>query len=334
MTGGLVALAAAGGAGAVGAAVWRRDRDYLPGSLAVALDGSAEPLPLALRLGYAGLEIALRLDGDGDLRMTAGEPEPLFERAVLAPLAARLTGSTTGRVHRGSRESFQLLLRLARHEHPTARTHVASREHLAVRTHPTDHDRPTHHDPQTDTGSDPHEAYAELDELLGEYTRILTRANARRITPGPVRVVLVGPDWPRETVAEQDDRLVFLERDLRAPDEPRELAPLVTCALAPLLGWDPREPWVELPAEARHILRSLVREAHADRRQIRFVDVPDRPRAVRQAFWRELHAAGADYIGGRDLAALARFLRGPLPWAGRPHSHRASRPGYAAANAQ
>jgi len=296
MTGGLVALAAAGAAGAAGAAIWRRDRDYLAGSLAVALDGPAEPLPRALRLGYAGLEIALRLDDEGDLRMTAGEPEPLFERAILAPLAARLAGSTTGRVHRGSRESFQLLLHLA--------------------------------------GGDPDEAYAELDELLGEYDRILTRAIEMRVTPGPARVVLVGPGWPRETIVGQDDRLVFLVHEPQAPADPRELAPLVTRSLAPLLGWDPREPWAELPAEARHILRSLIREAHADRRQIRFVDVPDRPRAVRQAFWRELHAAGADYIGGRDLAALARFLRGPLPWAGRPHSHRANRTGYAAANAQ
>jgi hypothetical protein len=292
MTGGLAALAATGAAGALGAAVWRRDRDYLAGSLAVALDGPADPLPTALRLGYAGLELALRLDDEGDLRMTAGEPEPLFERAILTPLAARLTGSTTGRVHRGSRESFQLLLHLV--------------------------------------DGDPDEAYDELDELLGEYERILTRTIAMRVTPGPVRVVLVGPHWPRATVREQEDRLVFLENS----DEPRELAPLVTHPLAALLGWDPREPWSELPAEARHILRSLVREAHEDRRQIRFVDVPDRPRAVRQAFWRELHAAGADYIGGRDLAALARFLRGPLPWAGRPHSHRANRTGYAAANAQ
>lgn len=282
MTGGLVALAATGGAGALGAAVWRRDREYLAGSLAVALDGPADPLPTALRLGYAGLELALRLDDDGDLRMTAGEPEPLFERAVLAPLAARLAGSTTGRVHRGSRESFQLLLHLV--------------------------------------DGDPDEAYDELDELLGEYERILTRTIAPRVTPGPVRVVLVGENWPYRTVHGQEDRLVCTEQ---REDEPRELAPLVTRPLAALLGWDPREPWSELPAEARHILRSLVREAHEDRRQIRFVDVPDRPRAVRQAFWRELHAAGADYIGSQDLSALAKFLRGPLPWAGRPHSHRA-----------
>jgi len=282
MTGGLVALAAVGGAGALGAAIRRREHDYLAGGLAVALDGPADPLPHALRLGFAGLEIALRLDGEGDLRMTAGEPEPLFERAILAPLAARLTGSTTGRVHRDSRESFQLLLHLA--------------------------------------GGDPHGAFAELDELLGEYRRILTPVVDLRVTPGPVRIVLLGPRWPRASIAARDDRLVFLEREHH--DEPRELAPLVTHALASLVGWDPREPWSELPAEARHTVRSLVREAHADRLQILFVDVPDRPRAVRQAFWRELHAAGADYLGGRDLAALGRFLRGPLPRVDHPHSHR------------
>jgi hypothetical protein len=83
----------------------------------------------------------------------------------------------------------------------------------------------------------------------------------------------------------------------------------VSEAFAARLGWDPRERWVELPAEARHILRSLVRAAHDDGRQVRFVDVPDRPRRVRLGLWRELRAAGVDYIGSRHVGALARFLR-------------------------
>jgi hypothetical protein len=48
---------------------------------------------------------------------------------------------------------------------------------------------------------------------------------------------------------------------------------------------------------------------------VRVFGVPENRRAVRRAFWRELHAAGVDLIGACDVAPLRRFLRAQ-------HAHR------------
>ena len=176
---------------------------------------------------------------------------------------------------------------------------------------------------------EPVETYAALDYELRAYHRVLTRYSEGEVVQGPVTVLLTGPDCPRELLATQQTRYAFVVgtfADIDSSAAPPALVPLVSEHVAGRFGWDGRD---EMPAEERHLLRVLVRAAHADRRRVRFSGIPARPRRARRAFWRELSAAGVDLIGTADLGALARQLRGPrltigersvnrtrTPWAG------------------
>jgi hypothetical protein len=286
---GLLGLAAMGGAAAVGATVARRHRSYLPGGIAVAVGGPPDPLAHTLRQGLAGLEVGVRLDTEWQLRLTGGAPADSLEHLVIVPLAQRVALAAHGRVYGPWSEPFQLLLRLDRGVAGVA-------------------------------------AYVALDALLTKYRDLFTRCVGDKVTPGAVTVLLSGPGWPP---IDADERAVFVEGHVDAPCGPPSLVPLVYESLTRRLGWDPREPWRELPAEARHIVRSLVRQAHAEGRRLRFIDVPEKPAAVRRALWRELRAAGVDYHSSSQIGALARFLRGGFAGARRDRRHAAPRSRYA-----
>jgi hypothetical protein len=169
-----------------------------------------------------------------------------------------------------------------------------------------------------------------LEALLEEHTDLLTRCTGDEVTPGAVTVVLTGRGWDRDRLVGAYERRTFLEGHVDAPCGPPSLVPLVYESLATRLEWDAREPWRELPAEARHIVRALVMQAHAEGRRLRFIDIPERPRAARLGMWRELQAAGVDYLGSQHEAALARFLRGRLGGLRRTSRHAAPRSRYTA----
>ena len=299
---GLVGLAAMGGLAALAAARARRGRPYLAAGLYIAVDGPTDPAAAAARAGYAGVEVGVRVDVDTEpptLRLTCvmppGEPAPTLEQAVLTPLASRVGGNTLGRVHPRRAEPFLLMLRA---------------------------------DPEPDTEDGTVRAtgleYDTLDRLLRPHAAILTTFLGGRVIPGAITVVLSGPHWSRADLLGAYERHAFLEgrfSDLEPGGLPASVAPMVSDALGTRLGWDPQEDWPEFPAEARHIVRSLVRAAHAGGRRVRFVDVPESPRRIRTAFWRELRAAEVDVIGSRHRGALARFLRRPVR---RTYKHRAA----------
>jgi hypothetical protein len=274
---GLLGLAGTGLVAACCAVVARRERPYLPGSIAAGLDVGREPLAVALHHGYAGLHLRVRLDDDRALRLAGadGTPGPTLERAVLAPLAARVKPTTHGRVYAPQGEPFLLLLESAG---------------------------------ELESAGDADAAYEVLAPQLREHASMLSRCIGGRVTRAAVLVVLTGPGWPAGTLAAEYERYAFLEGMLDT-GEPASLVPLIAERIAERIGWDPRERWTELPAEARHLLRSLVAAAHQDGRQIRFVDLPEWPRRDRLTFWREVFAAGADYIGSTNTTGLARFLR-------------------------
>ncbi len=256
---GLLGLAAMGGAAAVGATVARRQRTYLPSGIAIAPDGSLDPLTGPLRLGMAGLEVGVRVDADWQLRLGDGS----LEHLVFEPLAQRVAMAPNGRVYGGWSEPFLLLLRLDRGAAGVA-------ELVAV------------------------------EALVAKYEALVTTSAGERVTAGAVTVLLTGPGWPPV-----DSATLFVEGHVDAPGGPPSAVPLVYESLTRRLGWDPREPWRELPAEARHIVRALVRQAHEEGRRLRFVDVPEKPAGVRRAMWRELRAAGVDYHSSRHAGALA-----------------------------
>ncbi|MER7002129.1 hypothetical protein ABT297_03655 [Dactylosporangium sp. NPDC000555] len=304
---GLVGLATSGALAAIAAARLRRGRPYLANGLFVALDGPVDPAAVAARAGYAGVEVGVRIDADTTfqtLRLTCamppGEPAPTFDQAVLTPLAARVAGNPLGRVHPRRAEPFLLM----------------------VRAEPDP-------DPETGVVRATGREYETLDRLLRPHAPILTTFLGGRVVPGPITVVLTGPHWSRADLLGAYERYAFLEgrfSDLEPGGLPASVAPMVTEPLAARIGWDAREEWPEFPAEARHIVRSLVRAAHAGGRRVRFADVPEGPRRVRNAFWRELRAAEVDVIGSRHRGALARFLRRPVR---RTYKHRATPVRYA-----
>jgi hypothetical protein len=303
---GLVGLAASGVLAAIAAARNRHGRPYLASGLYVALDGPTDPAAAAARAGYAGVEVGVRVDTDIEpptLRLTCamppGEPAPTFEQAVLTPLATRVAGNPLGRVHARRAEPFLLMVRAE----PEPDPHTG-----AVRP----------------TGLE----YDALDRLLRPHAAILTMFLGGRVVPGAITVVLAGPHWSRADLLGAYERYAFLEgrfSDLEPGGLPVSVAPMVSDALAARLGWDAHEEWPEFPAEARHIVRSLVRAAHADGRRVRFVGVPETPRRIRNVFWRELRAAEVDVIGSRHRTALARFLRKPVR---RTFKHRAAAARY------
>lgn len=275
VAGGLVGLAATGGAAALGASFARRSRPYLPGSLAERADGRRDPLGVALRNGCAGLVVGVRLADSGQLRLAAADPcddrDPArtLRRLVLDPLATRVSGHGGRVVHPGQREPFQLLIELAE--------------------------------------GDPIQAFQALDPLLRSYRRMLSRLDGGRVAPAAVTAVLAGQRWPRYLVAAEPDRHAFVEgtfADLGSASSPAGLVPIVAGPLGRSLGWD-IDPAAggELPGEVRHLLRAVVRAAHADGRRIRFTEVPAAPRRAALGFAHELRAAGVDLVACHRLAA-------------------------------
>ncbi|WP_426509873.1 hypothetical protein ACPPVO_03600 [Dactylosporangium sp. McL0621] len=299
---GLAGLATCGAVGAVAASSVRRGRPYLANGLLVALDGPVDPAATAARAGFAGVEVGVRIDPDTTrptLRLTCamppGEPAPTFDQAVLTPLATRAAGNPLGRVHARRAEPFLLMVRAEPEPDP---------ETGVVRA----------------TGSE----YDTLDRLLRPHAPILTQFLGGRVVPGAITVVLTGAHWSRADLLGAYERYAFLEgrfSDLAEGGLPVGVAPFVSESLAARLGFDAHEEWPGFPAEARHILRSLVRAAYTDGRRVRFADVPEGPRRVRNAFWREMRAAEVDVIASRHRGALARFLREPVQ---RTCKHRAA----------
>lgn len=146
-----------------------------------------------------------------------------------------------------------------------------------------------------------------LDDELAGYTDMLSRCVAGTLQPGPVLVALAGA--PRAILDARHSRLYFGEGTLADVDRrvPTSSMPLVGEHVAWRFGWDGRE---HMPPEERHVLTALVRQAHAEGKRVRIFGVPESRRAVRQAFWRELHDAGTDLVGALEVGALRRFLRG------------------------
>ncbi len=144
--------------------------------------------------------------------------------------------------------------------------------------------------------------YAALDRVLQGYAEILTIYRNGKTEPGAVSVLISGNRARAEPAAQLvrhaaiDGRMEDLETNV-SPD----LVPWISVNWATEFKWR----WTgEMPPEIRTSLTQLTTRVHAQGRQLRFWNTPDRPEV-----WRELQAAGVDLIGTDDLAGLARFLR-------------------------
>ena len=144
--------------------------------------------------------------------------------------------------------------------------------------------------------------HAALDRVLQGYPEILTSYRDGKVEPGAVSILISGNRARAESAAQQlryaaiDGRL----EDLEANPSPA-LVPWISADWATLFKWR----WTgEMPAGIRISLEQLTTRVHSQGRQLRFWNTPDRPEV-----WRELQAAGVDWIGTDDLAGLAKFLR-------------------------
>ncbi|RLU89096.1 hypothetical protein CTZ27_21840 [Streptomyces griseocarneus] len=156
------------------------------------------------------------------------------------------------------------------------------------------------------TPGDP--TYRELARHLRNYGSMLSLCEHGRVRRGAVTAVVSGDRGARGPMEEEPVRRAFY--DARITDlgtgVPASFAPLVSDAWGADFTWQGVGP---MPARERDKLAGIVAAAHAEHRQVRFWATPDQPGPARDALWRELLAAGVDYLNTDDLAGLEAFLR-------------------------
>lgn len=155
-----------------------------------------------------------------------------------------------------------------------------------------------------DVKSDPEATYAAIIKLLANYHEILTSWHDNQVEARAVTVILTG-GYPRATVAKEKTRWVALDGgfdDLEMdPSPPADLVPRVQANWRDWFTWRGEG---AMPETERAKLKAFVATAHAQHRQIRFWNLPDR-----LSVWRELRADGVDLINTDDLRGCSEFLR-------------------------
>ena len=148
--------------------------------------------------------------------------------------------------------------------------------------------------------------YTQLDQVLGQYRRILTRYAGQRVVERAVSVVVSG-DRPRALMEAQKVRLASYDGRLTdlGSGAPASFVPLISS------NWNSTFTWQgvgEMPADQRAALHRISGTAHANGQRVRFWATPDVPGAAREAVWAELLAAGVDHVNTDDLPGLRAFL--------------------------
>jgi hypothetical protein len=290
IVGGVASLTGAAGASAVGLSLLRRrPRPFLAAGHALVGPEIADPLPLVLRHGLAGLTVPVRPGPHGELFLGPGTPQPgrTLRRLVLSPLFARAQVGG-GRLCPDQPVPFRLVVEIG--------------------------------GPSRDAGT-LLRAYRVLDRQLRDHAPLLSRCADGRLEPGAVTVAVTGIVDVRDMLATERVRYAFADGsfdDIGSRSSPPMLVPMISEPWSRRFGWDGREP---ISAEERHLLHALVRSAHDDGRTVRIGGLPTGSRAARRAVWTELAAAGVDVIADADLAGLARHLRrqpAPRPAPPRP----------------
>jgi hypothetical protein len=272
------AAATAGAAALIGVAVRRRSAGpFLASGHALTRSPDTDPLPGVLRRGLGGMTVAVRPGPHGELFIGPGLPQPgrTLRRLVLTPLFTR-AWARGGRLSRDQRSPFRLAVEFAG----------------------------PYQEPATLL-----RAFRMLDRQLRDHLELLSGCVDGRMQAGAVTVTVTGIVDVRELLAEQRRRYAFVEAtfdDVGSASTPVTLAPLVSEAWGRRFGWDGRE---AIPAEERHLLHGLVREAHAEGRTVRMSGLPAGPARIRRAVWSELAAARVDVIADTDHAGLVKFLR-------------------------
>jgi Glycerophosphoryl diester phosphodiesterase family len=153
-----------------------------------------------------------------------------------------------------------------------------------------------------DVKTDAKETYAALASVLEKYSDVLTVTRDGKTETKAVTVVLSG-NRDVKTIAEQKARYVAID------GRPADLDGDSSAALVPWISdsWKLRFKWDgtgAMPEEERKRLREFVAKAHKQGRKVRFWATPET-----EAAWKELLAAGVDFINTDKLKELEKFLK-------------------------
>lgn len=150
------------------------------------------------------------------------------------------------------------------------------------------------------------EAYDALVAVLARYADILTVVRDGRVSPGPVRVVLVGWTPSLDEMAAEPVRYAAVHRHARdlPPDharDPADLLAMVSVKYRQEFRWSGHG---RPPAAFTEHLAELVATAHAvPGRTLRVFNVPRT-----EACYRALVAGGVDLVGTRTLGRSRKLL--------------------------
>ncbi|MEU3353839.1 phosphatidylinositol-specific phospholipase C/glycerophosphodiester phosphodiesterase family protein [Streptomyces sp. NPDC037389] len=149
--------------------------------------------------------------------------------------------------------------------------------------------------------------YRALSRRLRPYHPMLTAWSGGRTRRAAVTAVVSGDRGARAPMEAERTRHAFYDGRLTdLGGAPASFAPLISDNWGVNFTWRGVGP---MPGLERAALRRIVATAHAEGRTVRFWATPDAPGPARDALWRELLAAGVDYLNTDDLAGLEAFLR-------------------------
>lgn len=144
--------------------------------------------------------------------------------------------------------------------------------------------------------------YEAMDELLGQYPHVFSVTRDGDRIEKAVNVVISG-DRPFATVAADKERFAGLDGRLTDLDSdmPVHLMPMISDRWSSHFKWRGEG---EMTTEEKNKLDTIVKQAHAKGRVLRFWAIPDNPIS-----WNVMREAGVDLINTDDLAGLSKILR-------------------------
>lgn len=153
-----------------------------------------------------------------------------------------------------------------------------------------------------DVKSNAKETYAALAKVLEQYADILT---VTRDGKGEVKAVTVVISGNRDVSTMRDQKVRYAGVDGRPADlngdAPASLVPWVSDNWRNHFKWNGTG---AMPDEERTKLREFAEKAHKQGRKLRFWATPEK-----EEVWKELHAAGVDFLNTDRLKELAEFLK-------------------------
>lgn len=153
-----------------------------------------------------------------------------------------------------------------------------------------------------DVKTDAKETWPELAKVLADYADMLTVTKDGKTEVKAVTVVVSG-NCDRDGIEKAAVRHAAVDgrpKDLDG-DTPAHLIPWVSQSWGALFKWDGTG---DLPDAERKKLTDYVAKAHKQGRKVRFWATPDKPE-----MWKELQAAGCDFINTDKLDELQAFLQ-------------------------